>query len=175
MVPIYSLVAFLSIWFYKNSVYYSVIGDCYEAFTIAAFFALLCHYIAPDLHTQKDYFRGIKPKPWIWPVTWMKKCCGGEHGMWRTPRSGLTWFNVCRATTCSVFWLMCLVDLDWRLPVLPAAGGYDDYRRCLAVVQSVLRGEPEPGFYSCLGMFPRWSCLLSRWSCIYTNNSGLGY
>lgn len=94
MVPIYSLVAWLSILFYKNSVYYSLIGDCYEAFTISAFFALLCHYIAPDLHSQKEYFRGINPKPWIWPVNWFKKCCGGDHGIWRTPRSGLTWFNV---------------------------------------------------------------------------------
>ena len=94
MVPIYSLVAWLSIYFHKHAVYYSVMGDCYEAFTISAFFALMCHYIAPDLHSQKNYFRGIKPKQWVWPLNWMQKCCGGEHGIWRIPRSGLTWFNV---------------------------------------------------------------------------------
>ncbi|KAK6812858.1 Organic solute transporter Ostalpha [Aspergillus parasiticus SU-1] len=94
MVPVYSLVAWLSIYFYQKSVYFSVIGDCYEAFTISAFFALLCHYIAPDLRSQKEYFRGIDPKPWVWPLTWLKRCCGGERGIWRTPRSGLTWFNV---------------------------------------------------------------------------------
>ncbi|KAE8354281.1 organic solute transporter Ostalpha-domain-containing protein [Aspergillus coremiiformis] len=94
MVPVYSLVAWLSIFFYRKSVYFSVIGDCYEAFTISAFFALLCHYIAPDLRTQKEYFRGIEPKPWIWPLTWLQRCCGGQRGLWRTPRSGLTWFNI---------------------------------------------------------------------------------
>lgn len=95
MVPIYSLVAWLSIFFHKHAVYYSVMGDCYEAFTIAAFFALLCHYIAPDLRSQKNYFRGIKPKQWVWPIPWLQKCTGGaENGIWRIPRSGLTWFNV---------------------------------------------------------------------------------
>ncbi|KAH8430487.1 uncharacterized protein LDX57_008149 [Aspergillus melleus] len=94
MIPVYSLVSWLGTYYYKKSVYFSVLGDCYEAFTIAAFFALLCHYIAPDLHSQKDYFRGIEPKPWVWPMNWLQKVWGGEHGIWRTPRSGLTWFNV---------------------------------------------------------------------------------
>ncbi|KAA8570214.1 hypothetical protein EYC84_002531 [Monilinia fructicola] len=67
---------------------------CYEAFAIASFFALLCHYIAPDLHSQKVYFRTAIPTPWVWPVTWMRKCCGGDRGPWRTPRSGLTWVTM---------------------------------------------------------------------------------
>ena len=94
LVPIYATVSFLSYYFYRHSVYFEVIRDCYEAFAIASFFALLCHYIAPDLHNQKDYFRGIRPKPWVWPASQFKKCCGGDRGIWRTPRSGLTWFNV---------------------------------------------------------------------------------
>jgi hypothetical protein len=94
MVPVYSLVAWLSIFFYHDSVYFEVIGDCYEAFCISAFFSLMCHYIAPDLHSQKDYFRGIQPKAWLWPLTWFARCCGGDRGIWRNPRSGLTWFNV---------------------------------------------------------------------------------
>ncbi|KAG2412793.1 hypothetical protein HFD88_010350 [Aspergillus terreus] len=94
MVPIYSLVSWLATFFYKKAVYYDVLGDCYEAFAISAFFSLLCHYIAPDLHSQKEYFRGIEPKDWVWPINWMKKCCGGDRGIWRTPRSGLTWFNI---------------------------------------------------------------------------------
>lgn len=94
MIPIYATVSFLSFFFYRHSVYYAVIRDCYEAFAIASFFALLCHYIAPDLHSQKDYFRGLKPRAWVVPLNWFKKCCGGERGIWRTPRSGLTWFNV---------------------------------------------------------------------------------
>ena len=99
MVPIYATVSFLSFYFYQHSVYYAVLRDCYEAFAIASFFALLCHYIAPDLHSQKDYFRGLKPRSWVVPLNWFKKCCGGEHRIWRTPRSGLTWFNV-RTVRC---------------------------------------------------------------------------
>ncbi|KAJ5628625.1 hypothetical protein N7490_010853 [Penicillium lividum] len=96
MVPIYSIVAWLSILFYNDSVYFEVIGDCYEAFAIASFFSLMCSYIAPDLHSQKDYFRGIQPKPWVWPLNWFQKWafCGAKRGAWRNPRSGLTWFNV---------------------------------------------------------------------------------
>jgi len=94
MVPIYATVSFLSYYYYRQSIYFAVVRDCYEAFAIASFFALLCHYIAPDLHNQKDYFRGLRPRSWVWPLTWFRKCCGGERGMFRTPRSGLTWFNV---------------------------------------------------------------------------------
>lgn len=98
MVPVYSIVAWLSILFYNDSVYFEIIGNCYEAFCIAAFFSLMCHYIAPDLHSQKDYFRGIQPKGWLWPLSWFQKwkCCFGHRGAWRNPRSGLTWFNVSR-------------------------------------------------------------------------------
>ncbi|KAI9667002.1 MAG: hypothetical protein M1829_005609 [Trizodia sp. TS-e1964] len=94
MVPIYSCVSFLSYLFYYHSIYYEVLRDCYEAFAIASFFALMCSYTAPSLHDQKIYFRGLRPKPWVWPVTMANKCCGGEKGIFRTPRSGLTWFNI---------------------------------------------------------------------------------
>ncbi|KAJ5908399.1 hypothetical protein N7495_001081 [Penicillium taxi] len=96
MVPVYSIVAFLSIWKYNYSVYFTVLGNCYEAFAISAFFSLLCSYLAPDLHSQKDYFRGIHPNDWLFPLNWFQKwrCCFGPRGAWRTPRSGLTWFNI---------------------------------------------------------------------------------
>ena len=94
MVPVYATASFLSFWFYWHAIYFQVISDCYEAFTIASFFALLCHYIAPNLHDQKEYFRSIQPRGWVWPLTWMRKCCCGDRGPWRTPRSGLTWFNI---------------------------------------------------------------------------------
>lgn len=94
MVPIYSVVSFLSYYFYTRAVYFEVIRDCYEAFAIASFFSLLCAYIAPDLHDQKDYFRKLRPRGWVMPISQFKRCCGGEVGIWRTPRSGLTWFNV---------------------------------------------------------------------------------
>lgn len=95
MIPVYSTVSFLSYVFYRHAIYYEVVRDCYEAFAIASFFTLLCHYIAPTLHDQKDYFRGIPPRNWVLPVNWAQKITGGENkGLLRKPRSGLTWFNV---------------------------------------------------------------------------------
>ncbi|KAI1422253.1 organic solute transporter Ostalpha-domain-containing protein [Xylaria sp. FL1777] len=95
MVPIYATSSFLSLWFYWNAVYFQVISEAYEAFAISSFFALMCHLVAPDLHEQKQFFRQMHPiKPWLIPVNWFAKCCGGDRGCWRVPKSGLTWFNI---------------------------------------------------------------------------------
>ncbi|EPE02247.1 hypothetical protein F503_01685 [Ophiostoma piceae UAMH 11346] len=95
MVPIYATASFLSIKFYWHAIYFQVISDCYEAFAISSFFGLLCSYIRPELHDQKNYFRDLRVIiPWVWPISWFKKCCGGDRGPWRTPLSGLTWFNI---------------------------------------------------------------------------------
>jgi len=95
MVPVYAASSFLQMYYYTHAIYFQVMSDCYEAFAIASFFALMCHYVAPDLHEQKEYFRNLHPvKPWIWPLSWTAKCCGGQRGPWRTPKSGLTWFNI---------------------------------------------------------------------------------
>lgn len=93
MIPIYTLTLFSCIYFYKWSVYFELIGYCYEPFAIASFFTLLCSYIAPDLHDQKEFFRHIEPVNWVWPIPRLQKCTGGQKGPWRKPRSGLTWFN----------------------------------------------------------------------------------
>ncbi|OCT50365.1 transmembrane protein [Cladophialophora carrionii] len=96
MIPIYAAVSLLSFYYYRHSVYFEVIRDCYEAFAIASFFSLMCAYLAPDLHQQKIYFRTIKPKKWVWPMGYLQKITGGaEKGWLRNPRSGLTWFNYC--------------------------------------------------------------------------------
>ncbi|KAJ5117925.1 organic solute transporter Ostalpha-domain-containing protein [Penicillium atrosanguineum] len=94
MIPIYSLTSFLCIYFYKWSVYFELIGYCYEPFAIASFFTLLCSYVAPELHDQKEFFRHVEPVNWVWPIPWLQKCTGRQKGPWRKPRSGLTWFNV---------------------------------------------------------------------------------
>ncbi|KAL2281529.1 hypothetical protein FJTKL_11459 [Diaporthe vaccinii] len=95
MIPIYAASAFLQLRYYHEAVYFAVISDCYEAFAISSFFALLCQYTAADLHSQKQFFRELHPvKKWVWPLNWFKKCCGGDRGPWRTPVSGLTWFNI---------------------------------------------------------------------------------
>lgn len=96
MLPVYSIVSFLSYLFYTHDIYFEVIRDCYEAFAIASFFTLLCNYIAPNLHEQKDYFRQLTPINWFWSVFGLQKCTGGQDkGILRRPKSGLTWFNVC--------------------------------------------------------------------------------
>jgi hypothetical protein len=95
MIPIYSTVSFLSVLYYRHAVYFQVLRDCYEAFAISSFFALMCEYVAPGLHEQKKFFRTLTPVNWFWGVFFMQKCTGGEnHGPFRKPRSGLTWFNV---------------------------------------------------------------------------------
>ncbi|KAI1323196.1 organic solute transporter Ostalpha-domain-containing protein [Xylariaceae sp. FL0255] len=95
MVPIYAVSSFLCLMFYWKATYFQVISEAYEAFAIASFFALMCHYLAPNLHEQKQFFRQMQPiKHWIWPLPWFAKCCGGQRGIWRTPKSGLTWFNI---------------------------------------------------------------------------------
>ncbi|EOD53047.1 putative duf300 domain protein [Neofusicoccum parvum UCRNP2] len=95
MVPIYAAVSMLSIHYYTKHVYFEVMRDCYEAFAISSFFTLLCNYITPELHDQKEFFRTITPHNWVWPVNWCQKCTGGESKGWlRKPQSGLTWFNI---------------------------------------------------------------------------------
>lgn len=95
MIPIYAFTSFLSYVFYRDAVYYKLVRDCYEAYAIASFFTLMCHYVAPNLHEQKAYLRRVRPKKWAWPVSWAQKVTGGEmKGCLRKPRSGLTWFNV---------------------------------------------------------------------------------
>jgi hypothetical protein len=83
MVPIYAITSFLSLVFYQKTVYLHLLRNCYEAYVVASFFTLLCHYVAPNLHDQKEYFRNVQPKLWIFPFTRVKP-----------PRSGLTWFNL---------------------------------------------------------------------------------
>ncbi|EHK20875.1 uncharacterized protein TRIVIDRAFT_15638, partial [Trichoderma virens Gv29-8] len=95
MIPVYAISSFMQLQWYWRATYFSVISDCYEAFAIASFFGLICHYCAPDLHTQKEFFRNLRPiQGWVLPINWFAKCCGGERGPWRTPKSGLTWFNI---------------------------------------------------------------------------------
>jgi hypothetical protein len=95
MIPIYAAVSFLSYYNFSHAIYYEVLRDCYEAFAIASFFTLLCNYLAPTLHDQKDFFRTLTPKNWIWPLPWFQACTGGQDRGWlRKPQSGLTWFNV---------------------------------------------------------------------------------
>jgi len=158
MIPIYSTVSFLSYLHYKHAVYYQVLRDCYEAFAIASFFTLMCHYIAPNLHEQKVFFRTMEPVNWFWGVFGLQKCTGGENkGPFRKPRSGLTWFNVripwskslgCRGRGCVDMIVGCL---DRRLPILLHPRPLYDSLGCRGAWRSVLRAQSEPGFCAYLG------------------------
>lgn len=95
MIPIYAVVSFLSFYYYRQAIYFEALRDCYEAFAISSFFGLMCAFVGRDLHSQKVYFRGVRPENWFWGVFGLQKCTGGkDRGCLRVPRSGLTWFNV---------------------------------------------------------------------------------
>jgi hypothetical protein len=104
MLPVYAIISLVSYIYYRHAIYWEVLRDCYEAFAIASFFTLMCHYLEKDLHEQKERFRelagrGKGIKNWVWPLPWMQKCTGGrDRGPLRVPRSGLTWFNVSNST-----------------------------------------------------------------------------
>tara|TARA_R110002003_G_scaffold116_4_gene10091 strand:- start:2524 stop:3540 length:1017 start_codon:yes stop_codon:yes gene_type:complete len=83
MIPIYSIISFFSLVFHQKDVYLELVRNCYEAYVIASFFTLMCHYVAPNLHQQKNYFRNVQPKAWVFPLKRVQ-----------VPRSGLTWFNI---------------------------------------------------------------------------------
>jgi hypothetical protein len=95
VIPVYAWTTFLSYVFYRHTVYCELVRECYSAYAVASFFTLMCHYVAPNLHEQKDYFRNVEPKNWGWPLNWVQKLTGGDQrGLLRRPRSGVTWFNV---------------------------------------------------------------------------------
>jgi len=99
MVPVYSTATVLSDLYYWQSAYFQPINATYAAIAVASYFSLLCHYMGRHMHEYKIFFRAISPRPWgnffPMPIGWFRAFCGGEGGIWRTPRSGLTWFNVC--------------------------------------------------------------------------------
>ena len=160
MIPIYSTVSFLSYLYYKHSIYFEVLRDCYEAFAIASFFTLLCNYIAPNLHEQKDYFRQVTPINWFWGVFGLQKCTGGkDKGILRIPRSGLTWFNVrplnplpCSAPSLLGGMLIILAGyLVLSLPICAGSRALYYSQRSHRGYGSLLRSFATPGIRSHLG------------------------
>lgn len=101
MVPVFSVTAFFSIKFYELHVYLETAHQFYEALVLAAFFMLLCNFLAPDLKTFKETFTDVKPRPWIPRPKFLKKrrvTTDTEE----VPASGTTWpryINVRSRTT----------------------------------------------------------------------------
>ncbi|KAJ1832003.1 hypothetical protein LPJ63_003855 [Coemansia sp. RSA 2711] len=68
MIPIYSIISFLSYRFYREAPYYTAVRDCYEAFAIAAFYMLLLQYIGDSSTGQKQMMRDKRGLKWTFPL-----------------------------------------------------------------------------------------------------------
>ena len=97
MVPVYSISNLLAARFHEHSVYYELVGNAYAAIGLASFFNLLYAYVIETAEDPKLYFRKLRPKPWQWPLSWPRRGRRGPLYSIRTPRSGLTWYNVSAA------------------------------------------------------------------------------
>ena len=54
LIPIYACISWLSYFFYRQSVYFELVRDCYEAFVIASFFILLLQYLGDSVQVQQE-------------------------------------------------------------------------------------------------------------------------
>ncbi|CAG8699120.1 8169_t:CDS:2 [Cetraspora pellucida] len=68
MVPIYAVVSWLSYRFFHYSIYYEAVRDCYEAFVIAAFFALLTQYVEDSPEDKKEMLDNAAKKKCPFPL-----------------------------------------------------------------------------------------------------------
>ncbi|KAJ2704733.1 hypothetical protein FB645_003014 [Coemansia sp. IMI 203386] len=67
IIPIYSVISFLSYRFYREAPYYTAVRDCYEAFSIAAFYMLLLQYIGDSTAGQKQAMLSKRGLKWTFP------------------------------------------------------------------------------------------------------------
>ncbi|KAJ1932263.1 hypothetical protein FBU59_006432, partial [Linderina macrospora] len=67
MIPIYSIISFLSYRFYREAPYYTAVRDCYEAFAIASFYMLLLQYIGASSAEQKKAMLAKRGMKWTFP------------------------------------------------------------------------------------------------------------
>ncbi|TPX34656.1 hypothetical protein SmJEL517_g02724 [Synchytrium microbalum] len=70
MVPIYSIISWISFRYYYHSTYYNLIRDVYEAFVIYSFFELVLLYLGDDFDSQKLYLKNKEKRKFIIPL-----CC----------------------------------------------------------------------------------------------------
>uniref|UniRef100_V5E396 DUF300-domain-containing protein n=1 Tax=Kalmanozyma brasiliensis (strain GHG001) TaxID=1365824 RepID=V5E396_KALBG len=84
MVPVYSIVSFLSYLFYKEALYYQTIRDCYEAVLVTSFFYLILAYTGDTRAEQHAVFRNIELEDrfWVWPLGSWKYKPEGLHFLW---------------------------------------------------------------------------------------------
>ncbi|KAJ2162353.1 hypothetical protein GGF46_000717 [Coemansia sp. RSA 552] len=68
MIPVYSIISFLSYRFYREAPYYTAVRDCYEAFSIAAFYMLMLQYIGDSSAEQKHRMLDKRGLKWTFPL-----------------------------------------------------------------------------------------------------------
>ncbi|KAF9346142.1 hypothetical protein BGX34_004157 [Mortierella sp. NVP85] len=68
MIPIYAVISFLSFRFYKRSIYFETVRDCYEAFVIYSFFILLLTYLGDDDEMQRSKITGSDRRKLLSPL-----------------------------------------------------------------------------------------------------------
>ena len=95
------MLAWFSFMFYHDAVYLLIVQLVYEAITVVSFYMLMCHWIAPDLASQQEYFRDQKPPKWN-----LISLCGV-----RSASSGVAWFNV------SFPWIYLISTFLFRIAV----------------------------------------------------------
>lgn len=68
MVPIYAIVSLASYIFWNHAIPITLVRDSYESFVLYSFFYLLLQYLAPTTEGQKEVFRNVVLKKWIFPL-----------------------------------------------------------------------------------------------------------
>lgn len=69
MIPVYSIISFLSYRFYKEAIYYETIRDCYEAFVLYSFFILLLTYLGDDTPSQRSKMTATEKRQLPFPLS----------------------------------------------------------------------------------------------------------
>jgi len=72
MVPIYSVISWLSFRYYIYEIYLDVFRDCYEAFVIYSFFTLLLNYLGEDGPAQKAVLKDKPVMKFCFPLHFLK-------------------------------------------------------------------------------------------------------
>jgi len=55
MIPVFSLVSFLSVAFYDTAIYIKPVEDFYEAIALASFFLLLCEFVQENEEDRQAF------------------------------------------------------------------------------------------------------------------------
>lgn len=88
MIPVYSIISFLSYIYYPWAMVYNTISTSYEAFALYSFFLLLRTYLDPNVQELKHDLQYRTITYWVWPLSYdcVKRWCK------LSPMNGLTWY-----------------------------------------------------------------------------------